>query len=336
MTPKLLPILILILLLFASCASATTLHGTANDVDSGVAVDGIEMRALIVEDMTEILLDTDVTDANGKFDLEVPNDTKFYVKVVGDDSQLETCYFTTFRINTIKNQVSYYPLTDEIFLRFRVSNCDSETSSVVERDPSHPGDNDGDDSGDGDDGDDPGEEGDPGGYTGPTTPGGVTPTSTAGRVGGALACVVIVLAVAAVLVLTGVITLGATVVISGITLTAIGLIKLAAILAAMFGFVVLPLITKWGVPFVSWITGAIQDMGNAILKAFGIHFDETREMSPGDTIIDVIRTVTETIIREIINTITEATGLTEQMVWLIIIFGGMFVLMAAFSMFRQR
>jgi uncharacterized membrane protein YvlD (DUF360 family) len=345
MIRKLFPLLILLLFATAT-ASATTLHGTLTDVDSGAAIDGVTAQLTVVDVYDETILDT-TTAWSGKFELEAPNDTVCYIRIIGDDSQRETCYFKSFRVNVIKNQISYYPPpADEIFLKFRVANCDSDSPSRIERDPDHPGpdgdDGDGDDGdgdgddGDGDDGD--GDDGDAGGevYGGPRTPGGMVPTSTAGRVGGALICVVAVLAIAAVLVLTGVITLGATVVVSGVTLTAIGVIKLAAVIAAVIGFFVLPIITKWGMPLISWLTGLFQDIGNSIFGVFGLHFDETKEMSPGEAIRDVIHTVTETIIREIIKTITEATGLSEQMIWVILIFGGMIAVFMAFSMFRQR
>ena len=180
MIPKL--ISLTSLLLIASYASASTLHGTLTDVDSGALIDGITASVTIVDGLDETTLDT-TSVSNGKFALDVPNDTVFYIRIIGDDSQRETCYFKSFRVNTIQNQALYYPLMDEIHLLFAVANCDSDTLSRITRDPDHPGPGDGDgDGGDGDDGDgtDPGGEA----YSGPKTPGGMTPTSVAGRVGG--------------------------------------------------------------------------------------------------------------------------------------------------------
>jgi hypothetical protein len=295
---KLLPILILLLFATAT-ASATTLHGTVLDVDTGDAVGGV--KVLLTGSSS-----TTWTGSNGKFDLTVPKDTAGQFAFESEDP----CYYTEVIFNPPSSVEGYYPDTDEIWVIFRIPSCTSDTDPSTGVDPEHPGPN----GGNGDDG---------------KTPGDMTATSTGGRIGGAIGFAIVATAIVALLVLGGVITIpvGGALAIGGILKFATfgALLKFTALAAGILGYLVVPLLTKLGIPIFSWGTGAIQDIGNDVTNAFGFHFNTTDPKGAADAAADALGTIVDAFTRVFVDAVKEATGLSESMIWLLtgaaVIFG---------------
>jgi len=282
---KLIPILIL--LLFASCASATTLHGTVLDADTGDAVSGI--KVLLSGSSSSAW-----TGSSGKFDLTVQ---KYAAGQLSFESE-SPCYYTEVVYNSPSSVEGYYPDTDELWIILNIPSCSSDTDPSTGVDPNHPGPDDG-------------NGGDGGNVTDGKTPGGMTATSTAGRWGGGIISAVVALAGIAVAVILGVISAPALIVVAAV-----------AAVAFVIGFAVLPILTKMDIPGLSWLTGSAQDAGNAVWNTFGIHFNtidpKTFGEAAGDGVAEVVKTVTEHVINVFLDAATEATGLSETMIWIIV------------------
>jgi hypothetical protein len=199
---KLIPILIL--LLFASCASATTLHGTVLDVDTGDVAGGV--KVLLTGSSS-----TTWTDDSGKFDLTVPKDT-------GGELAFESespCYYTEVGYNPPSTVEGYYPDTDELWVIFRIPSCTSDTDPSTGVDPDHPG---------------PDSDGG-------KTPGNMTATSTAGRWGGGILSAIVAVGALAIAVIAGIISAPAAIVSSpnGVCLVYHGSVDLYRMQAMQYG-----------------------------------------------------------------------------------------------------
>ena len=295
---KLLPILILLLFATAT-ASATTLHGTVLDTDTGDAVGGV--KVLLAGSSS-----TTWTGSNGKFDLTVPKDSAGQLGFESEDP----CYYTEVSYNAPSSVEGYYLDTDELWVIFRIPSCTSDTDPSSGVDPDHPGPDDGDD-GNGTDG---------------KTPGGMTATSTAGRWGGGILSAIVAVGALAIAVIAGVISAPALIVVAAV-----------AAVAFVLGFAVLPILTEWGVPGLSWLTGSVQDAGNAITNAFGFHFDTTDPKTfgeaIGDGVADIVKTVSEHVINVFLDAAKEATGLSETMIWILV---GAVVVIGFLMWYSQR
>ena len=291
---KLLPILIL--LLFASCASATTLHGTVLDADTGDAVSGI--KVLLSGSSSSAW-----TGSSGKFDLTVPKDAAGQLSFESESP----CYYTEVVYNSPSSVEGYYPDTDELWVQFNIPSCTSDSEPSTGTDPDHPG---------------PG----PGPDDGGKTPGNMTATSTAGRWGGGIISAVVALAGIAVAVILGVISAPALIVIAAV-----------AAVAFVIGFAVLPILTKMDIPGLSWLTGSIQDAGNALFNTFGIHFNTTDPKTvgeaAGDGVAEVVKTVVDAFTRIFVDAVKEATGLSESMIWLLT---GVAVIIGLLMLYSRR
>lgn len=288
---KLIPILIILLL--ASYASATTLHGTALDVDTGDAVGGVKV---ILTGSSS----TTWTDNSGKFDLTVPKDT-------GGELAFESespCYYTEVGYNPPSTVEGYYPDTDELWVIFRIPSCTSDTDPSTGVDPDHPG---------------PDSDGG-------KTPGNMTATSTAGRWGGGILSAIVAVGALAIAVIAGIISTPAVIVVVAV-----------AAVAFVIGFVVLPILTEWGVPGLSWLSGSVQDAGNAVWNTFGFHFNSTDSKTVGEGIgngiAEIIETVTEHVINVFLDAAKEATGLSETTIWILT---GAIVVIGLLMWYSQR
>jgi hypothetical protein len=279
---KLLPILILLLL--ASCASATTLHGTVQDADTGTALSGIYVYVTGGA--------STYTDSSGKFTLNTPTSGQ-----LNFESE-SPCYYV---------ESHYHDFPDsEIWRIFRIPTCGSGTNPSINPDPTHP------DNGNGEDDNGNGK-----------TPDGMEPTSTGGRIGGAIGFAIVATAVVALLILGGVVTIPA----AGITLLGVtfkfaalgALLKFTALAAGIFGYLVMPLLTKLGIPGLSWGSGAVQDLGEDITSTFGVHFNTTDAQSAGGALADAAKEVSDTVVNVVIEGISEATGLSETMTWVLVL-----------------
>jgi hypothetical protein len=292
---KLLPIMILLLFATAT-ASATTLHGTVLDADTGDAVGGVKV---ILAGSSS----TTWTDSNGKFDLTVPKDT---AGELGFESA-DPCYYTEVIYNPPSSVEGYYPDTDELWVIIKIPSCTSDTDPSTGVDPEHPGPN----GGNGDDG---------------KTPSGMIATSTAGRWGGGILSAIAAVGALAIAVIAGVISAPALIVVAAV-----------AAVAFVLGFAVLPILTEWGVPGLSWLTGSVQDAGNAITNAFGFHFDTTDPKTfgeaIGDGVADIVKTVSEHVINVFLDAAKEATGLSETMIWILV---GAIVVIGLLMWYSQR
>lgn len=284
MIPKLLPILIL--LLFASGASATTLHGTLLDADTDAAIVGVKVSLSGSSS-------TSWTDSNGKFDLTIPKDAGGELAFESADP----CYYAEVGYNSPSSVEGYYLDTDELWVIIKIPSCGSDTIPSTGVDPAHPGPN----GGNGGDG---------------KTPGGITPTSTAGRWGGGILSAMAAVAALALATLFGI-----------ISTPPLIIVAIVALAAFIVGFVILPMLTEWGIPGLSWITEAMQDAGNVITNAFGFHFDTTYPKTVGDAFGDGIAEIADTIVNVFIDGIAEATGLSETMIWALIVIVGVFGLL---------
>jgi hypothetical protein len=266
MMNKLLPILILLLL--ASCASATTLHGTVQDADTDTALSGIYVYVTGGA--------STYTDSSGRFVLNVPTSGQ-----INFESE-SPCYYV---------ESYYHDFPDsEIWRIFRIPTCESSTNPSINPDPAHPDDN---GNGNGDHGE---------------TPSGTTATSTAGRWGGGLFSAMLAAAGIAVAVIAGVISLPATAVIAAV----MGV-------AFLIGFAIIPKLTEWGVPGISWLTGTVQDAGTAIFDAFGVHFNTIDPRTIGESLGDGVAEIADTVVEVFIEGISEATGLSETMTWILVL-----------------
>jgi hypothetical protein len=290
---KLLPILIL--LLFASCASATTLHGTVLDADTGNAISGIQV--LLAGSSS-----TTWTDNNGKFDLTVPKDS-------GGELAFESespCYYAEVGYNSPSSVEGYYPETDELWIIMKIPSCGSDTTPSTGVDPAHPGPN--------------------GGDNGGKTPSEMTATSTAGRWGAGLMSAIIAIGALAIAVIAGV-----------ISAPALAVVAAVAVVAFILGFAILPILTELGVPGLSWLTGTIQDAGNAVFNTFGIHFNTTDPKTFGSAIgdgaVDIVDTVMDGVVNAFIDAMKEVTGLSETMIWILT---GAIVIMALIMVYNQK
>jgi len=78
-----------------------------------------------------------------------------------------------------------------------------------------------------------------------------------------------------------------------------------------------PLLTKLGIPIVSWLTGSVQDTGNAVFNTFGIHFNTTDPKSAGGAVGDGVGDIVDAFTRVFVDAVQEATGLSEAMIWLL-------------------
>jgi len=278
MMHRLLPILIL--LLFASCASATTLHGTLLDVDTGAAVSGVYVHCARLATHA-------VTDSSGKFDLTIPLDTETMIYVEEEDP----CYCTELWCNPPLAVSYYYPDTDEIWEIIKIPSCSSDTDPSAGVDPEHPG---------------PG----PGPGINGTTPGGMTPTSTAGWWGAGLIGAVWTTAILALTVIVGAVALPSLTVIAGF-----------ALFGALVCMMIFPAISAADIPILSWLTGSMQDAGNAVWDTFGFHFNTTDPKTfgeaGGDGVATIAKTITDAFTRVFVDAVKEATGLSESMIWLL-------------------
>jgi len=270
-------LLILILSLFASCASATTLHGTVLDADTDNGISGIRVSLYGSSSTTW-------TDNNGKFDINVPKDS-------GGELAFESenpCYYAEVGYNQPSSVEGYYPDTDELWVIIKIPSCGSGATPSTGVDPAYPGPN-----------------GGSGG--GGETPSGMTATSTAGRWGAGLMSAIIAVGALAIAVIAGVISAPALIVVA-----------IVALAAFIVGFVILPVLTEWGIPGLSWITGSMQDAGNSIFNTFGFHFNTTDPKTPGEAAGDGAAEIADTIVNVFIDGIAEATGLSETMIWALI------------------
>jgi len=182
MNPKL--ISILILLLIASCASATTLHGTLLDADTGMTIS----RANVILSGSSL---TTWTDGNGKFDLTIQKDASGQLSFESESP----CYYAEVFYNPPSSVAGYYPDTDELWTIIRIPSCSSTTNPSTEVDPKYPGPN-----------------GD--------TPSGMTATSTAGRWGAGLMSAIIAIGALAIAVIAGVISAPALAVVAAVAAVA--------------------------------------------------------------------------------------------------------------------
>ena len=276
---KLIPILIL--LLFASCASATTLHGTVLDADTGDAVGGINV---LLSGSTSSAW----TDGSGKFDITVPKDTAGQLSFESESP----CYYAEVVYNPPSSVEGYYPDTDELWIILNIPSCTSDTDPSTGTDPDHPG---------------PG----PGPDDGGKTPSGMTATSTAGWWGAGLIGAVWTTAILALAVIVG-----------AVALPSLAVIGAFALFGALVCMLIFPVITSADIPILSWLTGSAQDAGNAVLNTFGIHFNTIDPKAfgeaAGDGVAEVVKTVTEHVINVFLDAATEATGLSETMIWIIV------------------
>lgn len=120
MTSKLLPLLILLLL--ASGASATTLHGTLLDADTGATLSGIRVHVYGGA--------STFSDSNGRFVLDAPTNGQISFECE------YPCYYS---------ELDYHDLPDgEVWRTLEIPSCSSDTDPTINPDPTHP-----DDAGDG-------------------------------------------------------------------------------------------------------------------------------------------------------------------------------------------
>lgn len=292
---KLLPILILLLFATAT-ASATTLHGTVLDADTGDAVGGV--KVLLAGSSS-----TTWTGSNGKFDLTVPKDSAGQLGFESEDP----CYYTEVSYNAPSSVEGYYPDTDELWVIIKIPSCTSDTDPSTGVDPEHPGPN----GGNGDDG---------------KTPGGMTATSTAGWWGAGLIGAVWTTAV-----------LALTVIVGAVALPSLTVIAAFALFGALVSMLIFPVITGANIPILSWLTGSMQDAGNAVFNTFGFHFNTTDPKTfgegLGDGVAEVVKTITEHVINVYLDALTEATGLSESMIWLL---SGVVVIIVLLMWYSQR
>jgi len=274
---------ILILLLIASCASATTLHGTLLDADTGMTIS----RANVILSGSS---STTWTDGNGKFDLTIQKDAFGQLSFESESP----CYYAEVFYNPPSSVAGYYPDTDELWTIIRIPSCSSTTNPSTEVDPKYPGPN----------GDTPSGD----------TPSGMTATSTAGRWGAGLMSAIIAIGALAIAVIAGVISAPALAVVAAVAL-----------------------LTELGIPGLSWLTGTIQDAGNAVFNTFGIHFNtidpKTFGTAIGDGAAEIANTVMDGVVNAFLDAMTELTGLSETMIWLLT---GAVVLIALLMIYSQR
>jgi hypothetical protein len=281
---------LLILLLIASCASATTLHGTLMDADTGMTISGAK---IILSGSSS----TTWTDGSGKFDLTIPKDAAGQLNFESESP----CYYAEVFYNHPSSVAGYYPDTDELWTIIRLPSCSSTTTPSTGVDPEHPG-----------------PKGD--------TPSGMTATSTAGRWGAGLMSAIIAIGALAIAVIAGV-----------ISAPALAVVAAVAVVAFILGFAVLPILTELGVPGLSWLTGTIQDAGNAIFNTFGIHFNtidpKTFGSAIGDGTAEIANTVIDGVVNAFLDAMKELTGLSETM---ILILTGAVIIMALIMVYNKK
>lgn len=284
---------ILILLLIASCASATTLYGTVLDADTESPVSGVKVLLSGSSSVTW-------TESNGRFDLTIPKDTGGELAFESDSP----CYYAEVGYNQPSSVEGYYPDIDELWVVIRIPECGSDTAPSTGVDPEYPG---------------------PSELNG-KTPGGMTATSTAGRWGAGLISAIIAVGALAIAVIAGV-----------ISAPALAVVAAVAAVAFILGFAILPLLTELGVPGLSWLTGTIQDAGNAIFNTFGIHFNtinpKTFGSAIGDGAAEVANTVMDGVVNAFLDAMKEVTGLSETMIWVLT---GAIVVIALLMIYNQR
>lgn len=295
---------ILIIMLFVPCASATTLHGTAVDLDTGIPLNGVD-----VWESTQ-----DKTDASGKFDITV-KDSGCFVKFECELSD----HYGDLAILPMSGYSEYYADTDEIWLIFRVRHLDSSTPLALPgTDPTHPGP----DNGNASDGNTT------------TTPAGNSITSTASRWGGAFAAALLSIAAVAVLTLAGIISApaiatiaiiaGLAALVGFVVLPILAKIPIIGQLAGgvqdagawLFDQLGFDLSTSNSVDVGAAITDGIAEITHTITE-------------------NVIEKITETIIEHIIDPVAEATGLSDIMIWAVLGIAVVFIAMMWYS-YRQN
>ena len=276
---KLLPILLLLLFATAT-ASATTLHGTMLDADTGVGVGGVKV---FLYDSTS----TAWTDSSGKFDITIPKDSGGQISFESESP----CYCVETSYNPPSGVEGYYPDTDELWVLFKMPSCASETDPSTGVDPDHPG---------------PGPDPSPNG----TTSGGMTATSTAGWWGAGLIGVVWTTAVLALTVIVGAVALPSLAVIAGFAL--FGALMCMLIFPTITSANI-PMLS-W---LTGSAQDAGNAVWNAFGFHFNMTDSKTFGEAAGDGVATVVKTVTDAFTRVFVDAAREATGLSESMIWLL-------------------
>lgn len=268
---------ILILLLIASCASATTLHGTVLDVDTESPVSGVKISLSGSSSVTW-------TESNGRFDLTIPKDT-------GGELAFESespCYYTEVSYNPPSSIEGYYPDTDELWVVIRIPECGSDTAPSTGVDPEYPG---------------------PSGLNG-KTPGGVTATSTAGRWGAGLMSAIIAVGALAVVVIAGVISAPALAVVAVVAVVAFILGFAVLPILTELGVPGLSWLT-------GTIQDAGNSIFNTFGFHFNTLDPKTFGEAAGDGIATIVDTIVDAFARAFVDAAKEVTGLSEAMIWLL-------------------
>ena len=268
---------ILILLLIASCASATTLHGTVLDVDTESPVSGVKISLSGSSSVTW-------TESNGRFDLTIPKDT-------GGELAFESenpCYYTEVGYNPPSSIEGYYPDTDELWVVIRIPECGSDTAPSTGVDPEYPG---------------------PSGLNG-KTPGGITATSTAGRWGAGLMSAIIAVGALALAVIAGVISAPAIAVVAVVAVMAFILGFAVLPILTELGVPGLSWLT-------GTIQDAGNSVFNTFGFHFNTLDPKTFGEAFGDGTAEIVNTVMDEIVKAFLDAMKELTGLSETIIWLL-------------------
>lgn len=268
---------ILILLLIASCASATTLHGTVLDVDTESPVSGVKISLSGSSSVTW-------TESNGRFDLTIPKDTGGELAFESDSP----CYYTEVGYNPPSSIEGYYPDTDELWVVIRIPECGSDTAPSTGVDPEYPG---------------------PSGING-KTPGGMTATSTAGRWGAGLMSAIIAVGALAIAVIAGVISAPALAVVAVVAVVAFILGFAVLPILTELGVPGLSWLT-------GTIQDAGNSIFNTFGFHFNTLDPKTFGEAIGDGAAEIADTVMDSIVNAFLDAMKELTGLSETMIWLL-------------------
>ena len=268
---------ILILLLIASCASATTLHGTVLDVDTESPVSGVKISLSGSSSVTW-------TESNGRFDLTIPKDT-------GGELAFESespCYYTEVGYNPPSSIEGYYPATDELWVVIGIPECESDTAPSTGVDPEYPG---------------------PSGLNG-KTPGGMTATSTAGRWGAGLMSAIIAVGALAIAVIAGVISAPALAVVAVVAVVAF-IIGFAVLpILTELGVPGLSWLT-------GTIQDAGNSIFDTFGFHFNTLDPKTFGEAIGNGAAEIANTVMDGVVNAFLDAMKEVTGLSETMIWVL-------------------
>ena len=268
---------ILILLLIASCASATTLHGTVLDADTESPVSGVKVLLSGSSSVTW-------TESNGKFDLTIPKDTGGELAFESDSP----CYYAEVGYNQPSSVEGYYPDTDELWVVIRIPECGSDTAPSTGVDPEYPG---------------------PSELNG-KTPGGMTATSTAGRWGAGLISAIIAVGALAIAVIAGVISAPALAVVAAVAVVAFILGFAVLPILTELGVPGLSWLT-------GTIQDAGNSIFNTFGFHFNTLDPKTFGEAIGNGTAEIANTVMDEVVNVFLDAMKELTGLSETMIWVL-------------------